>query len=341
MSTKADASAEGRAPMSALSPVLARLRSAALPAIDVALAPLAGAASRILKLARRITLQRLPLTRRAVAWGGTYPLIDHYYEPLIHPERVVGALDRPRPLPGLDLRIDEASRLLSELGRAAGLTAALEREPALRDYRLDNPSFPGGDADVLHAMIRRLRPRAVIEIGCGNSTRVVAAALAENRRDGGAPARHLCIEPYEAPWLGETGAEILRQTVEAVDPALFASLGRDDILFIDSSHMIRPQGDVTVELLQIVPALAPGVMIHVHDIFTPRDYPANLIVDHRVFWNEQYLLEAFLQFNEKFEVILPLNHLWRERPDLVAQACPGLARSGGAAPASFWLRRRP
>src|SRR5690606_23330735 len=120
---------------------------------------------------------------------------------------------------------------------------------------------------------------------------------------------HICIEPFENPWLDASGATIIRRPLEEVDRDLFASLGDGDVLFIDSSHVIRPQGDVLIELLEIVPSLQPGVFVHVHDIFTPRDYPARWVKDEVRFWNEQYLLEALLSCSTSFRVVGALNHL--------------------------------
>ena len=96
-------------------------------------------------------------------------------------------------------------------------------------------------------------------------------------------------------WLNDvSGIEVLRQRVEQMDKQLFLELEENDILFIDSSHMIRPQGDVLCEYLEILPTLRPGVLVHIHDIFTPRDYPDEWLIDEVKLWNEQYLLEAFL-----------------------------------------------
>lgn len=96
---------------------------------------------------------------------------------------------------------------------------------------------------------------------------------------------------------------MIRQGVEDVDKSLFSELGKDDILFIDSSHIIRPQGDVLFEYLELLPVLRAGVIVHVHDIFSPREYPKELVMDEVKFWNEQYLLEAFLTSNHEWRIV--------------------------------------
>ena len=113
-----------------------------------------------------------------------------------------------------------------------------------------------------------------------------------------------------------------------------------DILFIDSSHMIRPQGDVLFIYQELLPALPPGVFVHVHDIFTPRDYPPGWLIKKRLFWNEQYLLEAFLAFNDSFEVVLACNQLYHEARERLLEKFTLLADAPDRhQPKSFWMRR--
>ena len=160
------------------------------------------------------------------------------------------------------------------------------------------------------AHLREHRPRRIVEIGSGQSTLMAILALRANRaEDPRYRCLHLCIEPYEAPWLERAGVAVLRRPVEAVPLQVFDTLEAGDVLFIDSSHMIRPQGDVLFEYLNVLPRLKPGVVVHVHDIFTPHDYPASWLVEHVRFWNEQYLLEAFLTHNRSWKVIGALNFL--------------------------------
>lgn len=121
---------------------------------------------------------------------------------------------------------------------------------------------------------------------------------------------------------------------------MFRQLEANDILFIDSSHVIRPQSDVLTEYLEILPILSPGVLIHIHDIFTPYDYLDHWLIDEVKLWNEQYLLEAFLSCNPQFEIILALNYLSHRHPAMLAEKFPMLrGQVEQAEPRSFWIRK--
>lgn len=118
-----------------------------------------------------------------------------------------------------------------------------------------------------------------------------------------------CIEPFENDWLTKLNVEVKRQKVEDIEVSFFQSLTENDFLFIDSTHMIRPQGDVLFEYLTLLPTINKGVVVHVHDIFTPRDYMEEWLKEGVNFWNEQYLLEAFLTYNSEFEILCAVNYL--------------------------------
>lgn len=127
--------------------------------------------------------------------------------------------------------------------------------------------------------------------------------------------------------------------ISDVDLTIFDELKENDIFFIDSSHVLRAGGDVFVEYLHIVPKLNKGVLIHIHDIFLPYEYPKDWILNKRLFWTEQYLLQAFLAFNSEFEVLLAVNYLATHYPGELSKKCPvwaKLKRGHG----SFWIRRK-
>jgi hypothetical protein len=143
-------------------------------------------------------------------------------------------------------------------------------------------------------------------------------------------------------WLEKlSDVEVIRSRVEDLDASPVASLEANDILFIDSSHVIRPQGDVLKIFLEFLPILQPGVLVHLHDIFTPRDYPAGWVVDQVRLWNEQYLLEAFLACNTRFRVFGALNFLSKQYPERLAEKFPVFReKAGNCDPGSFWLQSR-
>ncbi len=136
--------------------------------------------------------------------------------------------------------------------------------------RLDQGWFPRLDLAVAYALVRRRRPRTLVEIGCGHSTRVLARA----RVDGGLATRHLCIDPAPRADIAALEVEHLPRRLEEVEDRVVAALGPGDVLFVDSSHLALPGSDVDRIFLRILPRLPAGVLVHVHDVFLPDPYPA-------------------------------------------------------------------
>jgi hypothetical protein len=270
---------------------------------------------------------------RAADRLGVYPVIDHYHDPPVRP--VLNR--RQRRLPGIDLRVSEQLNLLGNFRYAEEL-AEIPSHPngSLSPY-FDNPSFAPADAGVYHSLLRHFRPRHVIEVGSGQSTRFAANALVLNAAEGH-PGELLAIEPYESPELERLGATVIRERVEDVAPEALGRLESGDVLFIDSSHICRPGGDVVFLLLEVVPALPPGVLVHVHDVFTPGDYPAEWS-RRRWFWTEQYVVEALLTDNARLDVVLAVHDLLTRYPGELGKACPvPLGLVPGPTPGSLWLR---
>jgi len=309
--------------------------------LDLLAVPVAILLSMTGRLIRRIGVDRLPITLGVLRRFGIFPIQDHYYEPLFNPAHLRKPLDEDRALPGIDWNVAEQLDLLKKFQFNQELMAFPVEQRSEREFSYDNVVFGSGDAEYLYNVIRFFKPRRLIEIGSGQSTLLAVLALEANRRSNLESAcEHICIEPYETAWLEELNVKVIREPVELVDKQLFRSLTADDILFIDSSHMIRPQGDVLFEYLEILPTLNPGVLVHVHDIFSPRDYPEDWVSRRVRLWNEQYLLEAFLSFNEAFKIIGALNFLKHHYPDELASCCPILSEQmNSREPGSFWMRR--
>jgi predicted O-methyltransferase YrrM len=244
-------------------------------------------------------------------------------------------------LPGLDWNVGEQLDLLKQFHFNDELVGLPLTQQGDLEYFYNNDAFKSGDAEFLYNMVRLFKPRRILEIGSGSSTLMAARGIHQNHSDDPSyTCEHVCIEPYEAQWLEKLGVTTIREPVEQLDKSLFRRLEKNDILFIDSSHMIRPQGDVLFEYLEILPILQPGVLIHVHDIFTPKDYLEEWICQEVRFWNEQYLLEAFLSFNTEFKIIGALNFLKHRYPKELASCCPVLGdQIDMREPGSFWMRR--
>jgi predicted O-methyltransferase YrrM len=318
---------------------LRKLLTPLFPILDVVLSPFTLLASLLLFAIRKAGIAHMRLSKTIFKRVGVFPILNHYYEPLFDDRQLRLPLDRDRPLPGIDWNEREQLALLESFHYQDELAAIPYDKPTgERAFYYGNPSLGPGDAEYLYCMVRNFRPRRIIEVGSGYSTLMALQALRQNRlEDPGAVGVQTCIEPYEMPWLEKTGVSVIRRVVEAVDLDLFRSLERNDILFIDSSHMIRPQGDVVFEFLEVLPLLKPGVVVHVHDIFSPRDYTKRHVVDEVIFWNEQYLLEAFLTCNERFRIIGALNYLKHHHPERLNARLPLLSLYPGSEPASFWM----
>lgn len=274
---------------------------------------------------------------------GLFPLLDQYYEPLINPKKhLTRPLSEDRVLPGLNLNVAEQLAFLENFDFNEELLAL-----PLHEVDKDTPHFfyhnewySLGDAEYLYNMIRHLKPQRIIEVGSGVSTLLAREAIEKNKiENANYSCQHICIEPYERPWLTSLEVELVREKVETIQLDFFNQLEAGDILFIDSSHIIRPQGDVLFEYLEVLPRLQSGVYIHVHDVFTPRDYDEGWIIKHHLLWNEQYLLEAFLSFNDQFRIIGALNFLSNHHRESLGVKCPIFASEEGLSPRAFWMQR--
>ena len=208
---------------------------------------------------------------------------------------------------GVALQLERQLRILeTDLRRFCVECVFPEEETQCEhQFHFNNGFFERVDAEVAWAMVRLLRPRRIVEIGSGQSTRLLAAALCRNQEEGQS-GELLAIEPNPDAVLtrGFPGlSKLARQRVQQVPIEVFTELEEQDILFIDSSHVVAIDSDVVHEYLRILPKLKPGVVIHIHDIFIPADYPQKFVMKNLCFWGEQYLLEAFLSYNRAFEVL--------------------------------------
>lgn len=230
--------------------------------------------------------------------------------------------------PGMD-GFDLSQLVADYTARADALAALHDPERNQTGYRGNNGYYDTPDAEALYLMVRRYQPRQVIEVGCGNSTRITRQAIL----DGGLATTITAIDPWPRADIAHVVDRFEQKRLEEVDPALFAALGAGDILFIDSSHQVRMSNDVAHLFCRIIPALAPGVVIHVHDVFLPYEYPKRFFYDCPS-WAEQYVLHALIQ-SGGYEILWPGYYLQRARPDAVA-ALPFLGQGRAQ---SFWIRK--
>jgi hypothetical protein len=252
----------------------------------------------------------------------------------------------PSDLLGIAYDLDEFRKVTSSLMDGYYLEFA-----SLPDYdevieRGFGPGYPAVDALTLYAMLRERRPARYVEVGSGVSTYYASLAATRNRAEG-FPMQIECIEPYPYEKLHEIpGIVVHVGEVQSVGRDIFLELGEHDVLFIDSTHVLKIDGDVPYLYLNVLPALSHGVLIHIHDIPFPFNvpYPAEKWVfgtEWPVYWNEAMVLQAFLCFNPSFEIVLslPLLRYYDERfvEDTVPIYRP--VREEPNTFSSIWLRK--
>jgi predicted O-methyltransferase YrrM len=207
----------------------------------------------------------------------------------------------------------------------------------------NNDMFPPLDAIALYGMLREYRPQRLLEIGSGFSTEIAVLAAQHSKT-----TIH-CIEPYPSPRLlarESELAELTRALVQEIPLNTFEKLEPGDFLFIDTTHTVKLGSDVNYLIFNVLPCIKPGVFIHIHDIFLPYEYPKRWYDEISIFWNEQYLLLAYLLENPAIEIILPNYLLSLKSKDTLRERFKafdiwGLTNNlGGASGASLWLRKQ-
>jgi len=256
----------------------------------------------------------------------------HFYEPVPDTRTLNDHIwENPSEMVGIDMNEPQQLKLLSQIA-----------DCYQSEHDNVDPITEGTtDWEALYSMIRLFKPRRMIEIGSGISTQVSAKAIQKNREESGIEATFIAIEPYPDQVLidGFPGlSELKRMPVQNVPLAEFEQLRENDILFIDSSHILKIGSDVQYEFLEIIPRLHRGVLIHVHDVFFPYEYPRLWPMERAIFWTEAYLLQAFLAFNSAFEVLWAGSYLHHHHSSAMQQAFPRYNPQEHV-PGSFWMRR--
>jgi hypothetical protein len=286
----------------------------------------------------RVAVKAYALARWIAERVGLQIVLKTYYSPIPDlstlPARV---WDEPDPLRGIELDLDAQIERLQ--GRLSGLIAEFAPADARSHaYEEINASYPLPDARLLYAMVRDLQPASIVELGCGQTSRVIAQACVANAAEG-IQSRFRAFDPFPIA-VDETlpGLSALeRIPAQEVPEEVFAELKAGDILFVDTTHTVKIGSDVNRIILRILPLLAPGMIVHFHDICLPYEYPKYLFEDYALYWAEQYLLQAFLAMSPSFEVLYATHALCRDRRAEIEPT--GLAGPGESG-SSFWIRRR-
>lgn len=266
----------------------------------------------------------------------------HFYSPIVaaseierHRGRVFAAAG-DRDLPGIALDLDAQLQTLERVGRVAATHPWREQPHADWRYGFENPNFGPGEALVLLGMVDQIRPRRWIEIGCGWSTRALLDAA---RLVLDAPPAITTVDPYASSLIpelvGSEAVRVIESDVQDVGLEPFRALEAGDVLFVDSSHVMKFGSDVNFVIGDVLPRLPAGVHVHFHDVRYPFEYPVQWVREGRN-WNEAYALRAFLAFNSAFTIDLFAAYVWAVAPERSAALLPGAASSPGS---SLWLRR--
>jgi predicted O-methyltransferase YrrM len=268
----------------------------------------------------------------------------HFYSPVVDvgdPHAIHDSRERlqSQPPAGVDVdspRMIEMVRVLAS--HHARFPFPRHHQEPYRFY-FQNPYFCAHDASILFSMLLTFRPRRVIEVGCGYSSCLL---LDTNEMFFDQSIELTLIDPYLEELRvrfgpkGAPGAKLYFNKLQDVPLAIFEELEENDILFIDSSHVSKTGSDVNHYLFRILPLLKPGVVIQVHDIPWPFEYPENWVLEEKRSWNEAYLLRAFLEYNSRFEIIYWCDFVVHHLRDELISRMPVCMEDGGA---SIWLRR--
>ena len=271
---------------------------------------------------------------------------NHYYQPIPDTRTLKDNLwQKQSELVGIDINEEYQINLLSKF--SSEFKEEYESFPRTKtsipyQYYVNNSMFESVDGEILYCMIRYFKPKKIIEIGSGYSTYLSAQAILKNKEEDDSYKYELiAIEPYPNDILkaGFPGlSKLIPKKVQDIPLSEFKKLRGNDILFIDSSHVLKIGSDVQYEYLEILPRLNKGVVIHLHDIFLPAEYPKEWVLKDYRFWNEQYLLQAFLIFNDSFEVLWAGSYMHLKHPDKLEAAFSSYKRDERW-PGSFWIRK--
>lgn len=267
----------------------------------------------------------------------------HFYSPVVDPDQVrqhVAKIDRTvSSLPGIELDRDSLIATWDLLLPFLKDVPFQATKSDLWRYHFDNPAYSWGDGSVLHAMLRHYKPKRLIEIGSGWSS---ACAIDTIEIYLNRSCDVTFIEPYPdllKEVVGKTRVrnEVISKPVQDVPVSVFEQLEAGDFLFIDSTHVAKTASDVCYELFEVLPRLAPGVIVHFHDIFWPFEYGPDWTLRENRSWNEIYLLRAFLYQNSAWKILFFNDYMQAIAPDRIAADYPQFARNSGGA---FWMQRR-
>jgi len=270
----------------------------------------------------------------------------HFYEPIPNTRKLDQSLwENHSELVGIDInermQLDNLSRFKTAFKKEYDQFAR-EKTDIPYDYYVNNGLFESVDGEILYCMIRHFKPKKIIEIGSGYSSYLIAKTVLHNSKEyDNYSCDFTTIDPYPNEILqkGFPGlSRLVAKPVQKIPLSEFEKLQENDMLLIDSSHVLKISSDVQYMFLEVLPRLNEGVIIAFHDIFLPAEYPKVWILREHFFWNEQYFLQAFLAFNDSFRVLWGGSYMHLKHSEKLKAAFPSYNQEQNW-PGSFWISK--
>ena len=272
------------------------------------------------------------IARRAANLAGYDLLSQNIYSPLPRIEDLPEeTFDRRSPFPGIVWDADRHESFLRELAPFLAEFAPPEH------FRWDNPMYGPLESEVLYAVVRRFKPNRIVELGSGFTSLIIAAGCRRNA-DEGRRSHYTCFDPYPRDFIrqGIDGMDSLEAVgATAVPKEEFDTLADGDVLFIDTTHTVKVGGEVNRLVLEVLPTLSPGVLVHIHDIFLPYEYPRGFF-ENQCYWQEQYLVQSLPCREPELRSPFPCGcGLARSAQISSGNSCRGKSSPSGQAPSGF------
>ena len=269
--------------------------------------------------------------------------IGHFHSPIVDPDEARKYVPRDRNmdpglLPGLTLSLAGMEEFWASNGALISRTPFAKSAGSSTRYYYDNAVYPIGDATIYRLMILHHRPKRIIEVGSGFSSAAALDAIDESEQE----TQLTCIEPDPTRLFGlirpsdRLRIRVMEDVVQAVPLSTFDQLEEHDILFIDSTHVVKTGSDVNHELFSVLPRLKPGVVIQIHDILYPFEYPDEWVYAHNYSWNEIYAIRAFLMHNHDYRVDFFNDLFARKFVRVIEQVYPTFLLNPGG---GIWLTK--
>lgn len=256
---------------------------------------------------------------------GIHILPVHYYSPvpnILELEKTKSIWAKKSEMPGVEINLNQQATNLRTICLSCQDEYAGNKVYQEGVSKQFGPGYGYVEAQALHAVIRYYKPRRIVEVGSGVSTYCMLTALETNQRETQHSSSLICIEPYPSDALRKLKQiKLISQKAQTLPLQVFRELEAGDLLFIDSSHTVRPGSDVNYLILEVLPRLQAGVIVHFHDIYFPYDYQRDVLQTF-LHWTETSLLRAFLTFNDKAKIIFCLSCLHYDYKNVLLEVFP-------------------